>query len=83
MESYEVVGYYIDADADNDNIRVMDVFVALHDEENGYYYYAPVGQHGFGLDYEYIEECEEITLERYLEISGHLYTPKDYLCVTK
>ena len=75
----DVVGYFIDRMEENEEVGVNNIFVALFDEEQGYYYYAPVGQHGHGLDMEYLEECEEISVERYLEISGHLYTPKVYL----
>lgn len=75
----EIMGYYIDRLEEEEEVGVSNVFVALYDELDGYHYYAPIGQHGMGLDPEYLDECEEITVEKYLEISGHLYTPKIYL----
>jgi hypothetical protein len=80
--NFTVMGYYMDRLEEDGSrpkdVGAGDVFVALYDDENGYYCYAPIGQHG-DLDYDYLEECEEITVEEYNKISGHLYTPKEYL----
>lgn len=52
-----------------------DVFVYL----GGNGCYCPIGQHS-ELSLEYLKnDCKEITKKKYLEVSGGLYTLKEYL----
>jgi hypothetical protein len=78
-EGFEVVGYYGDPLSEGEERSSYNVFVLLFDEYSGYYCYCPIGQHST-FDYDYLEECEEISREDYIRISGHLYTPEGYLC---
>jgi hypothetical protein len=80
MEYINIVGYFMDRDAEEENeeLNVNNVFVALFHELEGYSLYAPIGQH-CQLAYEYLQECKEITRQQYIEFSKGFYTPSEYL----
>jgi hypothetical protein len=78
----KVIGYFIDRLEEGQEVSSYTIFVAIEERElkkkGNILYYCPIGQHSEGA-WEYLKECTPITKERYLEISGHLYTPEDYL----
>lgn len=79
MEGYKVLGYFIDRLEEGEEVSSYNVFVAIDEGYRGKLtYYCPIGQHSEGVR-EYIDDCTPITKEEYLRVSGHLYTPKDYL----
>lgn len=76
-DGFVVLGYFVDYNGDENT--TSNLFVAIDEGHvNNLTYYCPIGQHSQG-DREYIEECKEITKEHYLQVTGHLYTPKVYL----
>jgi hypothetical protein len=78
-KGFKVIGYFIDRLDEGEEVNSATVCVAIDEgRPNNYTYYCPIGQHSEG-DKEYIQDCTPITKEQYLAISGHLYTPKDYL----
>jgi hypothetical protein len=70
------MGYYLDRDGDITN--PAHIFVAIQTPEE-YSSYSPIGQHSQLKDIGYLNECTEITRDKYLEVSSHLYTPREYL----
>ena len=69
-------GYYIDKGEENKKeVTSHDVFIYLGENQG----YAPQGQHVNIHDEGYVKECKRISKEEYLKISGHLYTPQEYL----
>jgi hypothetical protein len=78
-EGFKVVGYFIDRLDEGEEVNSATVFVAIDEGRfDNLTYYCPIGQHSEGAR-EYLEDCTPITKEEYLKVSGHLYTPKDYL----
>jgi ribosomal protein S27E len=72
-----VLGYFVDNGGDKTSS--WDVFVAIVSEDGEYLgHYCPQTGHG-DLQKGYLETCQRITKEEYLEASKLFYTPKDYL----
>ena len=71
----KILGFFLDIGGDKKSS--WDVFIAI-DEGNHLSCYCPQTQHAY-LDRGYMESCEEITKEEYLEASRNFYTPEDYL----
>lgn len=67
--------YYIDRLEEEEQIDARNVFVLVE----GNVYYSPSGGHGELKDMKYLEECEEITLLQYKDITRGYWTPIDYL----
>lgn len=79
MSEVKIIGYFVDIGGDKNHAG--DVFVAIDevaDHNGNLTVYCPIGQHSAGSP-QYIEECERITKEEYIQASKNLYTPKEYL----
>jgi hypothetical protein len=70
----EILGFYQDGD---EELVPSNVFVAIK-SDGELSCYCPIGQHS-KLDAGYLDECKEISREKYLEVSKGLYTPSDYI----
>lgn len=73
---YEVLGYFIDVE---DELNAYNVIVVVDEGHERLTCYTPIGGHTEMCRGYFEHECREITKEEYLKVSGHLYTPEDYL----
>lgn len=79
MSEVKIIGYFVDTHGDKN--YAGDVFVAIDevaDHNGNLTIYCPIGQHSAGSS-QYIDECEEITKEEYIQASKGYYTPQEYL----
>lgn len=79
MKKATNIKYYKDKSTGKDPRRVF-VYINEDWDHEGKHKtcYAPIGQHG-AIDPTYLDQCEEITKEEYIQISEGLYTPAEYL----
>lgn len=74
----KILGYFVDY---NEKKNASTVFVAINEaftNDGHITAYTPIGQHS-ALSRDYLNDCERITKEEYLEASHGIYTPEEYL----